>query len=110
MNVDRVVGWTCAAFFAASLCIPTGCATTPIESAEPPSVSEFGAVRVKFTTVDEADLECEQRIRNGKRHWGCATYRSGTCDIVVGDKDRDAVLGKELKNCVLMARELKTGQ
>ena len=81
-----------------------GCATAATDPAPPNG--EFTATRFTFVTVDEADAICEARLRNGKRHWGCATYNHVTraCDVVVGDKARTEVIGKEVANCLRMAK------
>jgi hypothetical protein len=85
-------------------CMLYACADAP--ATREPVLSapvSVGPVTITYTTQASAHAECERRMRNGKPHWGCATYSAAGCDIVVGDVDRSAVLGVEIMNCVRMA-------
>lgn len=102
MNVDRLVFWV------SLVCGLIGCAMPPAKEPVEPRVYELGGVTTRFLAAEDVDRECEARMRNGKTHWGCATYDRARrhCEIVVQpvrhklDWDRAALLGIEFRNCI----------
>jgi hypothetical protein len=92
--------------------VASGCASAP-EAAAPRTYALAG-VTVRFMASPEVDRECEGRMRNGKPHWGCATYSrdSDSCELLVQpirhklDWDRAALVGIEPRNCL----RIKSGE
>lgn len=84
-----------------------GCATAGGPDGPARSYELRGGVTTRFMPMEQVNRACEYRMRNGREHWGCATYdaKTDSCEILAApvrhklDWDRAAVLGIELNNC-----------